>query len=387
MSLAAAPASTATAWTYAALSHLPTPPPCPPIITAADLPRILPSHDIWDMWPLALPDGATARIADAILWFALAAPRCPDPVQRHGLARIRLLRQTGADWHDLGPALPDGLHPGSREWSGSAILDPAGNQVRLFFTVAGHRGEADPSPAQRLFELVGTLNPAAAPPIAWHRPGREIIVADTHHYLEANEPQGLPGRIRAFRDPAFFRDAETGQDYMLFAASHPAAPGMANGAIGLAVQQGGTWHNLPPIITATGLNFELERPHAIRHHGRVYVFWCTQRHTFTPANAGPTGLYGMVADAIRGPYRPLNHSGLVLANPPAEPLQAYAWWVTGELAVTSFTDLWGLAGRDPETTPALKRQQFGGVPAPFLRLALDGDAASLLPGAWEAFPV
>ena len=374
----------ATAWTHTHLAHLPPTLPAPPFITAADLPRILPSHDIWDMWPLALPNGAIARINHAILWFALAAPRAADPIARHGLARIRLLRQSGATWHDLGPALPDGLHPGSREWSGSAILGP-NHQVRLFFTVAGHQAEPAPSPAQRLFHLTGTLTQASLA-ITWHGPARQLIAADNHHYLEANEPTGLPGQIRAFRDPAYFHDPADGHDHILFAGSHPAAPGLANGVIGLARADAHGWHLLPPIVTATGVNFELERPHAILHNGKYYLFWCTQRHTFTPPNAGPTGLYGMVAESLRGPYRPLNRSGLVLANPPAEPLQAYAWWVTGEGAVTSFTDFWGLAGRNPDADPALKRSQFGGVPAPFVRLALHEDTATLLPGASAEFP-
>ncbi|OYV65938.1 MAG: hypothetical protein B7X09_04355 [Acidiphilium sp. 21-66-27] len=138
------------------------------------------------------------------------------------------------------------------------------------------------------------------------------------------------------------------------------------------------WTLLDPLITADGVCNELERPHAVSYRGQYYVFWSTQATVFEQGGpVGPTGLYGMVAPSLFGPYRPINGSGLVLANPPSEPTQAYSWWVMGDLSVTSFVDYWGLRGRMPATNPELARSQFGGVPAPFLQLRLDGDRAWL----------
>lgn len=70
----------------------------------------------------------------------------------------------------------------------------------------------------------------------------------------------------------------------------------------------------------------------------------------------------MVANSMAGPWRPLNGTGLVLANPVDRPLQTYSWFVDASLTVCSFVDV-------------LPDGSFGGVPAPLLRLALDGDRA------------
>jgi levansucrase len=104
------------------------------------------------------------------------------------------------------------------------------------------------------------------------------------------------------------------------------------------------------------------------------LFWSTQRHTFGPAAvAGPNGLYGAVADSLRGAWRMINGNGLVAANPLDEPTQSYSWWVTGEDEVWSFIDYWGMAGRSLADHPELLRSRFGGTPAPVFRLKYQGD--------------
>jgi levansucrase len=72
----------------------------------------------------------------------------------------------------------------------------------------------------------------------------------------------------------------------------------------------------------------------------------------------------MVADSMAGPWRPLNGSGLVLGNPAERPLQTYSWYVDAALTVCSFVDM-------------LPDGSFGGVPAPLLRLELDGARAQV----------
>ncbi|WP_306286219.1 glycoside hydrolase family 68 protein [Sphingomonas sp. Ant20] len=92
----------------------------------------------------------------------------------------------------------------------------------------------------------------------------------------------------------------------------------------------------------------------------------TQRHVFDPAGpTGPTGLYGMVSDSLFGEWKPLNGTGLIVANPEEAPAQAYSWFVFPDLSVTSFVDDWGTDGV----------RRFGGTFAPFLHLRLDGDKA------------
>jgi levansucrase len=104
----------------------------------------------------------------------------------------------------------------------------------------------------------------------------------------------------------------------------------------------------------------------------------TQAGTFNPDGPiGPTGLYGMVSNQLFGDYEPINGSGLILANPREEPSQTYSWHVTKELLVSSFVDHWGLNGRSLADDPQLAAESFGGTPAPFVRLVLDGNRASL----------
>ena len=152
--------------------------------------------------------------------------------------------------------------------------------------------------------------------------------------------------------------------------------------VGIAVADGddfAEWTLLPPLLSADTLNNEMERPVLRVHNGLYYAFWSTQRRTFAlDGPSGPNGLYGMVAETLFGPYRPLNGSGLVAANPLEEPLQTYSWWVTADLEVAGFIDHWALKGRQLETNPDLVISQFGGTPAPRFHIALDGDKAHIV---------
>jgi levansucrase len=208
---------------------------------------------------------------------------------------------------------------------------------------------------------------------------REIVEADGVRYVLAREAEGKPGFIKAFRDPAWFRDPLTGKRHILFTASAAWTDDDFNGVIGMAtLLDNGSWALEDPLVEAIGVNNELERPHVIARDGLYYLFWSTQRRTFSPdAVAGPNGLYGAVASSIHGPWIPVNGSGLVAGNPEAEPTQCYSWWTTGEGEVWSFIDHWGMKGRNFEDHPELLRGQFGGTPAPVFRLHCAGDQVTL----------
>jgi levansucrase len=184
---------------------------------------------------------------------------------------------------------------------------------------------------------------------------------------------GAPGSIKAFRDPVFFRDPGDGQRYLFFAASHARSKSAFNGVVGWAVEQApGQWCILPPLVSADGLNNELERPHVVYHGDAYYLFWSTQRHVFDPTGpTGPTGLYGMASDRLDSGWQPLNGTGLVFANPPQAPAQAYSWLVLPGLSVISFVDDWGPVGRG-------RPRRFGASFAPDLQLELDGATARLV---------
>jgi levansucrase len=356
----------------------------PPIDPATVRP-LIDGIDQWDLWPLQLADGATASFDGWSLWFVLSAPALPDPDLRHGVARIRLMLERGGAWRDCGDALPDGLNPGSREWAGSALYDPDSGKVTLFYTVAGHRGETGTTFAQRLFQTSGTLLSANgdARILNWSEPS-ESVASDDDTYVLVNQAQGRPGFIKGFRDPAHFRDPASGETYLLFTASLKRSASDWNGAIGIArATDAGlsSWRLLPPLLSADTLNNEQERPHVIFHGGLYYLFWSTQRHVFAPDGpSGPNGLYGMAAPSLFGPYEPLNGTGLIAANPPEAPFQAYSWWVTSDLEVAGFADLPGVAAKSANEDAAWRRAHFSGVPAPRFRIELDGSKARVAKG-------
>ena len=132
------------------------------------------------------------------------------------------------------------------------------------------------------------------------------------------------------------------------------------GAVALAHATAEGWTLLPPLVVAAGINHEIERPHLIVHRGQYYLFFSTSRGAFHPPHSAPTGLYGFVAPTLNGPYEPLNGSGLVLQNPPAQPDQAYAWVVLADLSVVSFINYLSANGSHHIHAPAAEaRARWG----------------------------
>jgi levansucrase len=366
-------------WTRAHLDRLTaTVATTAPQIGSRIVPRVLADDDVWDLWPVQDPDGSTVTARGQELWMTLSAPAQGHPESRHDVARLRLIGRQGDVWSDLGPVFGDGASPGSREWSGSAVRRPDGS-VSVFYTAAGRRGEARRTYLQRVLEAQGRLVvDSRGVRLETLGPHREIVRPDGRTYLHADEIDGAPGRIRAFRDPAWFRDPADGRAHLLVAASVPRADGFT-GAIAHAVEDGGGWSLGPPLLRADGVNHELERPHIVRSGSRYYLFFSTQRGAFHPSGSAPTGLYGFVAPGLPGPWEPLNGSGLVSRNPPGAPDQAYAWLVLPDLRAVGFLNYRSDDGTDPRFADAeAARAGFGGTAAPELRLRLEGASTSLV---------
>ena len=340
-------------------------------ISPQDVRRVAFDLDVWDAWPIQMRDGHPFLLEDGSqMWMALAAPRFADPEDRHGHARIHLFRYRDGQWLAHGPAMPDGFSPGSREWSGSAVVDPASRAVTLYFTATGRRGEPVPSFEQRLFSARADMGRDGRLD-GWRDLG-EIVRPDPALYMPTSGAGGGIGTIKAFRDPAYFCDTADMSHYLFFAGSQAGSTSPFNGVVGFAhaaAEHPDDWTLHPPLIVADGLNNELERPHMIRHAGLYYLFWSTQRHVFDPDGPiGPTGLYGMVSTQLRHGWRPLNGSGLVFANPDDAPAQAYSWMVLPDLSVASFVDDWAGAAE----------KSFGGTFAPFVRIWLKDDTAGIV---------
>jgi levansucrase len=360
--------------------------PCPPVYTKDDVHHVDPAMTLWDIWPIQLDNGDLAHIDQGSLWVMLSAPRSDDPDVRHDQARMRLLLRSDETWIDCGHLLPEGLSPGSREWSGSTRLDPRTGEVTLWFTAAGRRGETRRDFEQRLFHTQGRLDTTGPLPrfVDWTAPTQSVVNSG-EFYADLMKVQGELGHIKGFRDPYWFRDPADGQGYLLFTASMASSQSSSrfDGVIGIARAGDPAGHLRfeleAPILDGYGLASELERPHMFVKDGLYYLFWSTAHRIFnTDGPTGPTGLYGMVGPSLFGPFEPLNATSLVLSNPAEEPHQAYAWQVLPNLDVVSFVDFWGLKGRDPKTDPALASAQFGGSIAPITKIAVEGKTTRII---------
>ncbi len=327
----------------------------------------------WDMWPIQSVTGHVQPIDGRELWMVLTAPDAGEPLQRHFHAKIKLLERRGQHWLDLGYVLPSFAVDYDREWAGTALFD--GDRISLFFTGAG-QVDRPGGYQQRLYEAHARVGKDGLP-CDWSKPVPSVS-AKPAFYMPADAHEGEAGKIKAFRDPAFFHDPEDGEEYLVFSGSVADSPSDFNGAVGIAKRVGNSWELLPPLISADRVNNELERAHVVFHQGRYYAFWSTQTHTFSPElRHAPTGLYGMVADSLFGKYRPINDSGLILANPVNEPAQTYSWFVSSDLVVSSFVDFYGLKGKRVPFEQLDQNAVFAGVPAPLLKLEVSIDRCRL----------
>jgi levansucrase len=161
-------------------------------------------------------DGRTAVHAGRTWWFFLSAPcfpiRCSGTMWRAS-ACCRTVPMAGAI---MATPCPMGSTPHLR--MGRLRR---GDGRRRFGDAVLHRGRSPGrafSYEQRLFAVPGTL--AADGPGQWQAP-QEIVAADGLRYIadrqEITNP--APGSIKAFRDPAWFRDPATGQRHIVFTGS------------------------------------------------------------------------------------------------------------------------------------------------------------------------
>ena len=376
------------------------------VAPVAGAPTVDPFPDIhiWDTWLLRDRHGEIADVDGWRLAFSLTAPAELLPGKRHDVAEIRCFYSAdGTRWHDAGPVFTDGAL-GQRQWAGSALYDDG--DLYLYYTAAGDETSEEMTYSQRIAVAHGGAVTTAADGVELSGPWTHetLLTPDGGWYETETDSRGM---IYTFRDPWFFEDPATGETYLLFEANAPAPEREGddpetsrqrefNGCVGVAVSPSGdplSWELRSPLVDATAVNQELERPHVVVADGRYYLFVCSHVHTFAPGVTGPDGLYGFVADAFEGPYRPLNGSGLVATNPPEAPFQAYSWMAFPhgeEVLVQSFLNYYDFAGDSldaiAELPAADQRDRFGGTLAPTLRLAVDGDRTRLL-GTLDAWRI
>jgi levansucrase len=358
-------------------------------------PRISPDLWIWDMWPLTEKDGSIAVLPGG--WrvlFALTAPKSVLPGKRHDVAKIGYFySRNGADWIQGGLVFPEGDPLGSRQWAGSAFVED--DTINFFYTATGRRGEAQITYEQRIVLARGHVSSNLDGVLFNDWSPHQVILEPDGVLYQTLEQSLSGGIIYAFRDPFFFKDPATGCEYLLFEGNIGGFPGEINcgpnvppeasfytGNIGIALLRNRDyteWTLLPALLQAPCTNQQTERPHIIVNAGRYYLFTDSHQFTFAPGlvpGPGPDGLYGFVAGTLRGNYVPLNNGGLVVANPPQEPFQAYSWWVLPDFTVLSFIDNFNLQGIPIEEVGNLPEEfqfaHFGGTLAPTLQLEVTG---------------
>ena len=167
-----------------------------PIVVQADVAPVLPGFDLWDLWPVQTIDGTMADFDGWSVWMILSAPRLPNPDDRHNIARIRMMTEKAGEWRDCGNLYPEGLCPGSREWAGSALFEPAHNRLTSFYTAAGRRGGAATF-EQRIFQVSASLEvlDGIANTSDWSTP-TECFQSDGYHYVRVDQASGVAGQIK-----------------------------------------------------------------------------------------------------------------------------------------------------------------------------------------------
>ncbi|MBB6646963.1 glycoside hydrolase family 68 protein [Halobellus ruber] len=346
---------------------------------------------VWDTWLLRNRHGELADVDGWRVLFSLTAPEKLLPGKRHDVAEIRFFySRNGTDWHG-GETIFRGDALGQRQWAGSALYD--GGELYLYYTAAGDDAADELNYTQRIAVGHGGRFVGGEEGVRSEGPWTHEVLLEPDGEWYETESQSR-AMIYTFRDPWFFTDPATGQTCLLFEANTPVPPGSDrcggdgaqqefNGSVGVAVSPSGdplSWELRPPLFDAVCVNQELERPHIVVHDGRYYLFVSSHMHTFAPGIRGYDGLYGFVADSLRGEYEPLNGSGLVVTNPASVPYQAYSWIAfphREEILVGSFYNYREYAGESldgiADLSEAEQRRRFGGTLSPTIRVAVDGD--------------
>lgn len=381
-----------------------------PEINKDELVEISSDSYIWDTWHLQDLNGHPAVVNGYKIIFALSVPKDVLPGKRHDTAEIHYFySKDGKSWVSGGPVFKDGEALGSRQWAGSSIVTRDG-KLQIFYTATGQNNETQLSYDQRIATSTADIRTTNTSVAFANWSEHEIILEADGEYYQTKEQTGHEESSYAFRDPYFFQDPKTGEEYLLFEANSagkledrtykheyigseefrrnhvsPESSKAFNGSIGIAKASGeglAKFKLLPPLLEANYVNDELERPSVIVKGNNYYLFTKTHAEKFASGLHAPEGLYGFTSDSLFGGYKPLNKSGLVIANPTENPYQAYSWMVMPNGTVISFVNYVNVDGKDiyeiGEQSPEYQKEHFGGMLAPSLKISITRDETKIL---------
>lgn len=330
------------------------------------LPLYLPPDDavspglwIWDSWPVRNREGQIATLNGQYIMVALSAPDTVEPSKRTPLSQLRyFLSEDGSDWRLGGLLFGDSDPEGRAQWAGSAMYDEATGAFYGFYTAISGTPvpelEGLERTVQKLAVGVARVSAVTDSGITFGPWSHRIMAEPEGRYYELPQNADTIGVVYAFRDPFFYRDPDSGREYVLFtanAAGRDTTSGLNrsfNSVVGIiearttSLEQ---WTLLPPLFTGFGVNRQMERPHIINTNGLTYVFWLSHSFTFPEQFTGYEGLYGYAGPTLFGPKQPLNGSSLVVANPPVVAAQSYSFFALpagdGSAKVISFLNVVG----------------------------------------------
>jgi levansucrase len=349
----------------------------------------------WDAWPVRTPDGAIAEIDGWTVLVALTAEQDPDArFPFYSRSTWRYYYTNGDRWLPGGVIFERTEALGSRQWAGSTMYDPDSGSITFFYTAVGtpdapnleedvpDRAFADDHPAagrpdttQRMAQVSATVS-AGPNGVAFADFGPHEIIVEADGEIYATAEAFVPDNvIYGMRDPEYWRDPESGAEYILFTANAAGFPSPHNGVVGVARREGAGWELRRPILVAPGVSSQLERPHLVEREDGLYLFFSTHAFTFGDGLSGPEGLYGFWSPSgeLRGAWQPINGHGLVAGNPPASPTQAYSYLALPDGHVMSYINTpYGF-----KSDPAEDRVMVGG-PAPMFRIALEEGKSTIV---------
>jgi levansucrase len=373
---------------------------------------LMPTQHNWDFWPVTTPDNRQAQLNGFKVYVGLSAPRTVLSGQRHDIARLRyaISRDGGETYQDMGDIFPVEGASGSRQWAGSTMYDPATRTIYVFYTATGRKGEQitpgngcgsgcvnrpgqnEPNYDQVIMLATARLTADSSTVRFEGWQHRQIMQADGVIYKPATGKDEA-GTVRAFRDPSYFRDPNTGRVYLTFMARWTGPSDQTyDSCIGMAVATSDDltqWRLLPPVLSSPGVNNELERPSIVYANGRYHLFIATHIEKFKPPLVAPEALYGWVSSRLGGPYTPLNGTALVASNPPEHPYMHYSWIVQNDFTTVANVNYYDVNGLDIGAFPATRefdQRSWGGIMAPRLQLGITGTTSRIL-GTQPAFRV
>lgn len=381
-----------------------------PIINKEDLEKMSPDYLVWDTWPLQDRQGHPAVVNGYKIIFALTVPRDVIPGKRHDTAEIRYFySKDGKGWELGGLVFNDGKALGSRQWAGSAFIDKDG-KIHMFYTATGRKNETRLTYEQRIATTTGDIVTTNTTVTFKNWSDHKIILEPDGKYYQTQEQSNLGDLSYSFRDPYFFEDPKSGEQYILFEANTsgtaaertcqpeqigsiefrqthdtPEKAKLYNGSIGIAKASNGNlteFKELPPLLEANCVNEELERPNVIVKGNNYYLFTKTHTGKFAPGLKGPEGLYGFTSSSLFGSYKPLNGSGLVIGNPGDNPYQGYSWLVMPNGTVISYVEYVDVEGKSideiGQESPEYQKEHFGGMLAPSLKISITQDRTDIV---------